>query len=261
MKTKSTHWTATLAIILFLSFASLQLSAQNVGEAGPDFEVTLLGGETFKLSEQEGKVVFVFFFGNNCPSCKAVAPNIESEIYQGFMDNEQFVAVGLDTWNSSSSVSTVTAFKNSTGVSFPLAINAGDVATSYGSTYDRLMVIDSEGILVHKGAIGAKNDIDNAVEAISENLTSTSLRKRSAAHENLKVYPVPASDRLHFEHADGISSVELFDVTGRLVRELHFDSGASTGKQAISLEGLRPGAYFYGLDTGAGRVSGKFLIR
>ncbi len=59
---------------------------QTVGEMGPDFEVNTLGGGTFKLSDQRGKVVFVFLFGNTCPSCKAVGPTVESSIYQHFKD-------------------------------------------------------------------------------------------------------------------------------------------------------------------------------
>ena len=42
--------------------------------------------------------------------------------------------------------------------------------SAYQTTYDRLLVIDKDGILVHKGVVVASNDIDNAVAAIVQSL-------------------------------------------------------------------------------------------
>ena len=47
------------------------------------------------------------------------------------------------------------------------------MAVNYKMTYDRLMVIDRAGILVHKGLVLASNDIDNTIAAIEESLTVT----------------------------------------------------------------------------------------
>jgi len=181
---------------LLLIAASIHINAQDVGEKASNFQVGLLGGETFNLADHEGKVVMVFFFGNTCPSCRAVGSIIESSIYQEYMDDEgNLVAVGIDTWNSSSNEASVTGFKNSTGITFPLAIKGGDVAVQYKTTYDRLMVIDRAGILVHKGLVVASNDINNAIAAIEESLTVTGVEAQIS--DRPSVYPNPGKDVLH----------------------------------------------------------------
>jgi hypothetical protein len=112
----------------------------------------------------------VFTFGNTCPSCIAIGPEVEQNIHQAFKDNPDFVIVGLDTWDTSSSTASVTGFKNSTGITFPLAIKASSVAALYQTTYDRLLVIDKNGILRHKGGVVVSNDLNNALEIIQTRL-------------------------------------------------------------------------------------------
>ena len=49
---------------VLLIAVSVQIFAQDVGEKAPNFQASLLGGESFNLADHEGKVVMVFFFGN-----------------------------------------------------------------------------------------------------------------------------------------------------------------------------------------------------
>jgi hypothetical protein len=67
------------------------------------------------------------------------------------------ITVGLDTWNSSSNSESVSGFQ-SFGVTFPLAIGAGSVSSAFGISYDRLVVVDQEGVIRHKGSTAAVND-------------------------------------------------------------------------------------------------------
>ena len=121
-------------IVMILMIAGTgQLNAQAQGDPAPDFEVDLLEPDsaTFKLSDQEGKVVLVFLFGNTCPSCLSAGSDVETSIYQVFKDNTNFTAIGIDTWDTSSNKSSVTEFKNTTGISFPLALKGGSIAATY----------------------------------------------------------------------------------------------------------------------------------
>jgi peroxiredoxin len=170
-----------LAIGLAMAF-SITLQGQVEGNDAPDFEVNLLDGGTFNLSDQSGKVVLIFLFGNTCPPCLAAGPNIESSLNQVFTDDPNFTAVGLDTWDGSSNTASVTGFRSRTGITFPLAIKAGHVAATYSTTYDRLMVIDHNGVLVHKGIINAANDINNAKAAIAASLATISEDPCSSAN-------------------------------------------------------------------------------
>jgi peroxiredoxin len=74
-----------------------------------------------------------------------------------FKSRSDYQVLGLDQWNGNSA--SVQAFKTITGVSFPLLLNAADVAASYKTTYDRLVVIDQNGEIVFSGTLGAANDI------------------------------------------------------------------------------------------------------
>jgi peroxiredoxin len=249
----------TAAILFSMGVSSLP--AQTVGEPAGDFEVNLLGGGTFKLSDQLGNVVFVYMFGNTCGPCKAIAPTVEASIYQEFIGHEEFTAVGLDVWDHSSDNASVSNFKSATGVTFPLALTAGTVATAYGMAHDRVMVIDRSGILVHKGQIPVSNDLNNAKEAINQSLTATGLRETGSGISALKVFPVPANDLVHFEARTNISGIRLFDATGQLVLEEFYGTGISSGTRTISVETFDQGVYFYTLQTLETRISGKILIQ
>lgn len=252
-------WIILVALVIFLG--TDKTFAQNVGEAGPDFQVSTLGGGSFKLSDQQGKVVFVFLFGNTCPSCRVIGPTVESSIYQVYMSNPNFVAIGLDTWDSSSGESSVSGFQSSTGISFPLAIKAGSVASAYSTTYDRFMVIDSDGILVHKGSVVASNDVNNAKAAIEESLMVAGVSGRTAREAGVKVYPVPASDKVHFESEKTISQVRIYDGAGRLVLNESDLSFYGSGSLSLSVSTLKKGLYFYQLQRADDLVSGKFLVQ
>jgi peroxiredoxin len=246
-------------VLLFA--VSVQISAQNVGDKAPNFVVGLLGGETFDLADHEGKVVMVYFFGNTCPSCRAVGPIIESAIYQKYMDDAgNLVAVGIDTWNSSSNESSVTGFKNTTGITFPLAIKGGDVAVQYKITYDRLMVIDRAGVLVHKGLVVASNDIDNTIAAIKESLTVTGVEDQIS--DRPSVYPNPAKNVLHVSAgANLISGFTLFDLKGRKLMESGSFDGQALSEYQVDLQKFESGVYIYKLETEEESVTGRVIIQ
>ena len=185
---------AVLGFIVLITIISFNGNAQiSEGQAAPDFSFTSTDGETFTLSDHKGKVVFMFLFGNNCPSCLTVGGKTESDIYDAFKDNSDFVAVGLDQWDNSSNLASVSSFRSRTGISYPLLIKAGSISTTYGTTYDRLLVVDKDGILRHKGTSGASNDIQNAIMAIQEYLMPASIDKDMASL-SLRVFPNPVSE-------------------------------------------------------------------
>jgi peroxiredoxin len=250
-----------IVTMIIFSMGMNNLSAQNEGEPGPDFEVDLLDGGTFKLSDQLGDVVFIFLFGNTCGPCKAIGPSIEESIYQEYKSNANFTAIGLDVWDHSSDVNSVTGFKNATGITFPLALQAGSVETAYGSIHSRLLVIDQEGILVHKGLVAASNDLNNAIEAINQSLSVVGIGDLVSNDSQLKVFPVPATDVVHFEAEKAIQEIMLYDVAGKQVLEQSYGSGDTPNSRTISLGSLQKGLYVYTIQMEGSRVSGKLLIQ
>ena len=86
-------------ILLALIVSSIlinKVSSQNVGDPAPDFSFPSIDGDTIKLSDYEGKVLFIFVLGNGCQYCLAVGNKTETQIFQAYKNNENFAAIGLD---------------------------------------------------------------------------------------------------------------------------------------------------------------------
>ena len=135
----------------------------------PGFILQDLNDNAVKLSDYSGKVVVLFFFGNACPSCKSAAPVVQSKLVDAYTQGDKPVVLGLDQWDGNKSA--VQSFKTSTGVSFTLLQKASSTAASYGSTYDRIIVIDKDGYIRFKGTRGASSDVDNAKSIVDQYLS------------------------------------------------------------------------------------------
>jgi peroxiredoxin len=130
----------------------------------PTFTLKDTNGSDVSLSTYDGKVIVLFFLGSGCPSCRATAPKIQNQIANTYSSNEVAV-LGLDQWDGNSAA--VTNFKSVSQVTFPLLLNASDVARQYETTYDRLIVIDKNGNIHFKGDSLASQNLSKVVEEIN----------------------------------------------------------------------------------------------
>jgi len=137
-----------------------------IGSDAPGFTLTSLAGTDVSLSSFNNKVVVLFFFGNNCPSCKAAAPSVESMLVEPFASSTDYMVLGLDQWNGNAA--SVQAFKTLTSVTFPLLLNASGVASDYKTTFDRIIVIDKSGKIAFSGKQSASSDIAAAKTKVME---------------------------------------------------------------------------------------------
>lgn len=161
----------SIAIILVMTVALSSCSKDEIdvleeGPNAPGFTLKSTTGADVSLSNFNNKVVVLFFFGNNCPSCKAAAPNVESMLVTPYASRTDYAILGLDQWNGNTA--SVVAFKTVTNVSFPLLLNAASVATAYRTTYDRLVVIDKAGKIAFKGNQSVSSDIATAKAKVLE---------------------------------------------------------------------------------------------
>jgi peroxiredoxin len=129
----------------------------------PDFTLKDTSGSDVRLSSHKGKVVVLFFLGSGCPSCRAVAPQIQSKVVTTFSSGDVIV-LGLDQWDGN--LATVKNFKSVTQVTFPLLLDASDVARQYKTTFDRLIVIDQSGNIHFRGANLASQNLPTVIEKI-----------------------------------------------------------------------------------------------
>jgi len=238
----------SLLMAMAISSACLLLG-QDVGDDAPEFSYQKLSGDTVKLSDYEGKVVFLFLFGNDCSSCKSIGNDTETMVEKVYGSRDDFQALGLDLWNSSSSVTTVTAFKSTTKITYPLLIKAGDMEQKYKTTYDRIVVIDQEGKIRHKGSTVVYNDLDAAVSVIDELFTTTRVDELTGGDGStrISIFPNPVNEianiRLNLEKQT-LVDIRVFNLAGQQILELEeevFQAGVHS--REIPVGDLRTGVY------------------
>lgn len=66
-----------LALALFALSALACAEGSLIGTPAPDFEITTLDGQPFRLSEQRGKVVYLNIWATWCPPCVAEVGDIQ----------------------------------------------------------------------------------------------------------------------------------------------------------------------------------------
>lgn len=133
------------------------------GSKAPAFRLTSSDGNQVNLFDFNKKVVVLFFLGTDS-SCKAVVPDIETMLVTPFANRTDFIILGLDYFNGD--MTSVKAFKTAAGLSFPLLLNGGNVATNYNTTYNRIVIIDQELNIVFSGTKCASEDISTVKQKL-----------------------------------------------------------------------------------------------
>ncbi len=120
-----------------------------IGEDAPDFELTLLDGESFRLSEQRGKVVLLDFWATWCPPCVESLPWLQ-DMYEEFGgDDIVFLGVSVDSAGMETRVKRMLDRFN---ITYPSGINEdGDIALEYGAfSIPTIILIDRDGVIRHQ---------------------------------------------------------------------------------------------------------------
>lgn len=135
-------------------------------EDAPDFNIKTWDAQDLKFSTYEDKVLVIWFFGSDCPPCKGIAPEVEDKLNQEMKGKDDYAIVGIDQWDRNNAV--VEGFKTTTGVTFPLGAQGGSVASAYGTTYDRLVVVNKEGKIQYKATQRANATLDDVVTLVKQ---------------------------------------------------------------------------------------------
>ena len=122
-----------------------------VGDMAPDFTATIAGtNDSVTLSDYRGKrVVMLQFTASWCGVCRREMPEIERQIWQRHKDNERFALIGVDRDEPDS---TVLAFAEKTGVTYPLVLDeGGEIFCRYAhrlAGITRNVIVDTDGRIV-----------------------------------------------------------------------------------------------------------------
>lgn len=136
--------------------------------------------------------------------------------------------------------SQVQAFKNQTGVTYPLGLNASSATGLYGVIRDYSAVVDQGGILRYKGAGVNTNDIKPLIENL---LAVTGINDDNQTVDNFVLaqnYPNPFNPATNIKFSIPSAqhvTIKIYNSLGQHVRTL-LDNRMNAGAHEISWNGL-----------------------
>ena len=252
----------TLTLFTLLAITIIGCS-QEVGTIAPDFTLKNTNNVDFTLSNHLGKVTVVFFLGYACPSCRAIAPDVQTKLVDAFGSNQNFQLIGIDTWNGTTAQ--VKGFITGTNTSFDILQQGSSVASSWGTTYDRLIILDAEGKFVFKGSGLVSSHIDAAVEEVKSLLSSTTAINeiKSTDPLQLSIFPNPvqstAQVRIHTEESTS-GKLTIYNATGKLAYSNTIQLAQGENQITLPVQQLSSGVYLLQVATNTDLLRGRFTV-
>lgn len=146
----------------------------SLGDEAPDFIATVAGsGEEVRLSDYRGeRIVMLQFTASWCGVCRREMPDIESQIWQRYKDNRHFALFGIDRDEPDS---TVLAFAEKTGVTYPLLLDpGGEIFCRYAhrmAGITRNVIVDKNGRIVMMTRLYDEEEFARMVSVIDSLVT------------------------------------------------------------------------------------------
>jgi len=152
---KKAIWLLVLIVmagsVLAMGNKPIGRSAQTIDKTAVDFALKELNGQTVRLSDQKGKVVFLNFWATWCPPCREEMPSIQ-RLHQR-LGNTDFIilAVSLDQGD-------IRSFVKKGNYSFKILLDPkGEIGRKYGVTgIPTTYIIDKNGAIRQK-AVGSRD--------------------------------------------------------------------------------------------------------
>ncbi len=120
------------------------------GDPAPDFEMNVLGGETFRLADEIGRVVVVNFWATWCAPCRVEIPDLVEMQSELADDGVRFVGISVDHEGDD----VISDFVEQVGINYPVIVDDGSISETFGGVYalPTTFVIDRDGIIRHRKA-------------------------------------------------------------------------------------------------------------
>ncbi|GEN87449.1 TlpA disulfide reductase family protein [Oceanobacillus sojae] len=123
------------------------------GEQAPDFELETLEGESFQLSDLQGKKVILNFWYSWCPPCIEEMPELQ-KFYEDYQEEVEVVTVNLTTVENS--ISDAQEFIQEHGYTFPVPLDKDNAVSDQYVVYaaPTTYFIGTDGKIQHPRKMG-----------------------------------------------------------------------------------------------------------
>lgn len=247
----------TLFLFSFIGFKAQVSSC-------PNWTKTDCSGNSHTLYNYlDSNKVVVMIFGMGCSSCSDAAGFFASLRSQYMISHPgRFKAFYLDFFSGNTCANNVTPIiGTSLDAGFDsCASELGAYTSASPMTYVVIVGGSSHSIIYSiKKYIFDYSDSVNIKTSINNFFNSVGLNERSATERRASVYPNPSHDKITIQSGgEEINSIALFDVKGRLVKEI---SGVGCAETSFSLAGFSAGEYNLRLKYKSGKKEEQKIIK
>lgn len=159
---------STLLLLLLFSVSSFAYRP-NEGDDAPDFEITSITGEHFKLSDFKGKQsVYVVFWNTWCHYCMKKIPKLKAA-QSKLSDDIKIIAVNT---SRDDSVQESLDFQKKYNINYMLSFDEGEIITDLYNVHGvpTEFIIDITGKIIHRD--GVPNKLEHYVDKWNKKETS-----------------------------------------------------------------------------------------
>jgi thiol-disulfide isomerase/thioredoxin len=156
------------------------LDSALVGKPAPDFELEMLAGEKFHLTDHKGKIVVIDFWATWCGPCLQTIPHVAQLHHDAAATGIKVVAVNLEE-----APEQIQKLLKRLKLDLPVALDRdGAIAARYGvSAIPQTIIIDREGKVVRHFVGGGAHFAKDLAEALQQALTGAAAASpKGASH-------------------------------------------------------------------------------
>jgi len=144
----------TLGIVMLLIVSILGFTMMGGGSSAPDFEAQWVGGdddgETFQLSDLQGKVVILDLMATTCSPCKDIADDMLIPLHEKYKDDPGVVIISLSVGEDTPEGLLAYSKEHGYNWAHALDVNKEAFEAYNGIKIPKVVIIDPSGDLVYE---------------------------------------------------------------------------------------------------------------
>lgn len=163
-------------ILIFVILAALFLTPSEVKKA-PEFTLTDIDGNTFNLTDYEGKVVILDMMSIPCKACKIVEKNLK-EIYPEYKDDVVFISVDILVDDTNQMLQD---YRQSHDINWTIAQDTDDMILKYSAEIiPKIIIINGDGYATFEGEVEEVSTLERELDrAISGEAQAIAIQEAS----------------------------------------------------------------------------------